>query len=76
MKKILYVAMSALMLTSCYEDKGNYDYHFDDLNKVDISDVTYTPSAYEGVSGSVIDPDAYDGKQGAESGSQFKADLG
>lgn len=27
MKKILYVAMSALMLTSCYEDKGNYDYH-------------------------------------------------
>ena len=36
MKKILYVAMSALMLTSCYEDKGNYDYHFDDLNKVDI----------------------------------------
>lgn len=55
MKKILYVAMSALMLTSCYEDKGNYDYHFDDLNKVDISDVTYTPSAYEGVSGSVIE---------------------
>lgn len=47
--------MSALMLTSCYEDKGNYDYHFDDLNKVDISDVTYTPSAYEGVSGSVIE---------------------
>lgn len=55
MKKILYVAMSALMLTSCYEDKGNYDYHFDDLNKVDISDVTYTPSAYEGVSGSIIE---------------------
>lgn len=55
MKKILYVAMSALMLTSCYEDKGNYDYHFDDLNKVDISDVTYTPSAYKGVSGSVIE---------------------
>lgn len=55
MKKILYVAMCALMLTSCYEDKGNYDYHFDDLNKVDISDVTYTPSAYEGVSGSVIE---------------------
>ena len=55
MKKILYVAMGALMLTSCYEDKGNYDYHFDDLNKVDISDVTYTPSAYQGVSGSVIE---------------------
>ena len=55
MKKILYVAMSALMLTSCYEDKGNYDYHFDDLNKVGISDVTYTPSAYKGVSGSVIE---------------------
>lgn len=55
MKKILYVAMCALMLASCYEDKGNYDYHFDDLNKVDISDVTYTPSAYEGVSGSVIE---------------------
>ena len=48
MRHILYVAMSALLLTSCYEDKGNYDYNFDKLNEVDIKDVSYTPEAYDG----------------------------
>lgn len=55
MRHILYVAMSALLLTSCYEDKGNYDYNFDKLNEVDIKDVTYTPEAYDGLSGKVIE---------------------
>ena len=47
--------MSALLLTSCYEDKGNYDYRFDSTNQVDISNVSYQPEAYEGVSGKVIE---------------------
>lgn len=47
--------MSALLLTSCYEDKGNYDYRFDSMNEVDISNVSYQPEAYEGVSGKVIE---------------------
>lgn len=55
MKNIIYVAMSALLLTSCYEDKGNYDYRFDSMNQVDISNVSYQPEAYEGVSGKVIE---------------------
>ena len=55
MKNIIYVAMSALLLTSCYEDKGNYDYRFDSMNEVDISNVSYQPEAYEGVSGKVIE---------------------
>lgn len=55
MKKTIYVVLSALLLTSCYEDKGNYDYHFDSLNNVDIENVTYTPTAYDGLSGKVIE---------------------
>lgn len=55
MKKIIYVAMSALLLTSCYEDKGNYDYRFDSMNKVDIENIAYSPEAYEGMSGKVIE---------------------
>ena len=47
--------MSALLLTSCYEDKGNYDYRFDSMNQVDISNVSYQPEAYDGVSGKVIE---------------------
>ena len=47
--------MSALLFTSCYEDKGNYDYHFDSMNNVDIDNVSYTPEAYEGLSGKVIE---------------------
>ena len=47
--------MSALLLTSCYEDKGNYDYRFDSMNQVDISNVSYQPEAYEGMSGKVIE---------------------
>jgi len=55
MKNIIYVAMSALLLTSCYEDKGNYDYRFDSMNKVDIENIAYSPEAYEGMSGKVIE---------------------
>ena len=55
MKNIMYVAMSALLLTSCYEDKGNYDYRFDSMNEVDISNVSYQPEAYDGLSGKVIE---------------------
>lgn len=47
--------MSALLLTSCYEDKGNYDYRFDSMNKVDIENIAYSPEAYEGMSGKVIE---------------------
>lgn len=55
MKKIMYVVVSTLLLASCYEDKGNYDYNFDSLNEVDIQNVSYTPEAYDGMSGKMIE---------------------
>lgn len=41
MKKIIYAFCVALVLTSCYADKGNYDYTFDSLNA--ISAIKFTP---------------------------------
>ena len=37
MKRITYclTILTVLLLSSCYEDKGNYDYDFENLNSVD-----------------------------------------
>lgn len=36
--------MAILFLHSCYEDKGNYNYHFDKINNVDT--IIFKPQAY------------------------------
>lgn len=58
MKKTIITSLgvalsSALMLTSCYEDKGNYDYSFDSLNE--IKGVTFTPAAVTSLNGQKIE---------------------
>ena len=55
MRKILsaLLALGALTLGSCYEDKGNYSYHFDGVNSVDT--ISFTPEAYSNFSGWGID---------------------
>ena len=55
MRKILsaLLALGALSLGSCYEDKGNYSYHFDGVNSVDT--ISFTPEAYSNFSGWGID---------------------
>lgn len=47
------LVLSALVLTGCYEDKGNYDYKLDSMNA--ISSVTFSPSVVKGVEGNVIE---------------------
>lgn len=41
MKKIGFIVLSAILAMGCYEDKGSYDYRFDELNE--IKKVTFTP---------------------------------
>ena len=42
MKKIIYSLIFAVALSSCYEDKGNYDYKLDSMNE--ITSVSFYPS--------------------------------
>lgn len=42
MKKIIYSLLFAAALSSCYEDKGNYDYKLDSMNE--ITSVSFNPS--------------------------------
>lgn len=58
MKKFIITSLTAalsatLTLTSCYEDKGNYDYSFDSLNE--IKGVTFTPTAVSSLNGQKIE---------------------
>ncbi|MDY5814248.1 MAG: PKD-like family lipoprotein [Bacteroides sp.] len=53
MKKILYVAALAAVLSSCYKDKGSYDYHFDKVNY--IEDITFQPAAFNGIKGLTVE---------------------
>lgn len=55
MKKILFSILSVLLLTSCYKDKGSYDYRFDQMNEIDLESISFTPEAYQGLNGSVIE---------------------
>jgi hypothetical protein len=41
------------LLTSCYDDKGNYDYSLDSMNRIDA--VTFVPSIVKGAEGNVIE---------------------
>jgi len=47
------VGVSALSISSCYKDEGNYDYSFDSLNKIDS--VTFVPEAVTSISGKTIE---------------------
>ena len=53
MKKTLYIVSMASLLTACYEDKGNYDYTFDQMNE--ITEVTFTPGTVETIDGKTIE---------------------
>lgn len=54
MKKQLFtLGLSALLLSSCYEDKGNYDYSFDRLNH--MGEFQFTPSTFQDIDGTSIE---------------------
>lgn len=53
MKKTLYTLLVASLLTACYEDKGNYDYNFSELNE--ITKVTFSPATVETIDGKTIE---------------------
>ena len=44
MKNILRVLLLSVLLSGCYEDKGNYDYTLDSMNE--ITAVSFSPSIY------------------------------
>ena len=53
MKKISSILLFLSLLTSCYDDKGNYDYSLDSMNRIDA--VTFVPSIVKGADGNVIE---------------------
>ena len=53
MKRIIPFLLSALLLTGCYKDKGNYEYTLDSMNE--ILAVTFNPSVVQSAEGSVIE---------------------
>lgn len=53
MRRILWITTLVLLVTSCYKDKGNYDYSLDEMNK--IESVTFTPESVIGMEGQVIE---------------------
>ncbi|MBR3916343.1 MAG: hypothetical protein IKJ49_04280, partial [Bacteroidaceae bacterium] len=53
MKKISSLLLTLTVLAGCYEDKGNYDYSLDSMNK--INSVTFVPSVVMTAEGDVIE---------------------
>lgn len=53
MKKITSLLLTLTVLAGCYEDKGNYDYSLDSMNK--INSVTFVPSVVKTAEGDVIE---------------------
>lgn len=53
MKNIFKTLLFTLLLSGCYEDKGNYDYTLDSMN--DITSVKFTPAIVETAQGKVIE---------------------
>lgn len=53
MKKITPFLLIVLLLTSCYKDKGNYEYTLDSMNE--ILSITFTPSVVKSADGNVIE---------------------
>lgn len=54
MKKFIYAILIMIvpLIVACYQDKGNYDYNYDGLAKVDS--ISFTPQAYDVLSSKVI----------------------
>lgn len=53
MKKIFWSVTLLAAMASCYEDKGNYDYRFDDMNA--IESVSFEPEAAMELAGLTIE---------------------
>lgn len=53
MKKISSYLLLALLMISCYEDKGNYDYSLGSMNE--ITSVTFSPSIVQSAGGNLIE---------------------
>lgn len=53
MKNILKFLLPAILLSGCYEDKGNYDYTLDSMNE--ITSVKFTPDVIETTTGKLIE---------------------
>src|SRR3712207_9518026 len=53
MKKILFGICLSFLFFACYEDKGSYDYHFDDINQ--IEKVSFIPEAFQAIGGLTIE---------------------
>ncbi len=53
MKNLFKISLFVILLSSCYEDKGNYEYTLDSMN--DITSVKFTPAIIETASGKVIE---------------------
>ena len=53
MKKTLFLLAAASLLTSCYEDKGNYDYSFATMNAIDS--VQLVPKPLRAMGGDLIE---------------------
>lgn len=54
MKRIIYTVLAAIIITSCYDDKGSYDYH--DINEVTIDGLAAKYQVMTGVSTLKIEP--------------------
>lgn len=53
MNRIVFAACMSILLTACYEDKGNYDYRFSQMNE--MKSFQFTPATYDGIEGTTIE---------------------
>ena len=53
MKKIISFLLPVLLLTACYEDKGNYEFSLDSMNE--ILSVNFSPSIVKTAEGDVVE---------------------
>ena len=51
--KNIILVMSIAALSSCYGDKGNYVYNFDEMNSIDS--LEFTPATVETLNGKTIE---------------------
>ncbi|MGP1480332.1 MAG: PKD-like family lipoprotein [Hoylesella enoeca] len=51
--RTIFLMASIVVLSSCYEDKGNYDYSFDRMNSIDT--LVFSPAAVETLNGQTIE---------------------
>ncbi len=53
MKNIFKTLLFTVLLSGCYEDKGNYDYTLDSMNE--ITSISFTPAIIESATGKLIE---------------------